>query len=144
MKKHDREVMMSSNNIEVGTPLDLFNHLNKQFNFTLDPCASKKYHVCKKYFTKKDNGLEQSWEGHRVFMNPPYGREVGDWIEKANNENYNNGVSVVGLLPARTCTQWFNEIKTNEQCFVRFLTGRLTFRDQKAPAPFPSMLVYWL
>ena len=81
------------------TPQYLFDQLNEEFNFVLDAAATDKSAKCKKYFTPKDNGLEQSWNcGGSVFCNPPYGREIGNWIKKAYEE-YLNGVTVVMLIP---------------------------------------------
>ncbi len=74
-------------------------------------------------------------------MNPPYGREIGKWIEKAKIEA-SNGSKVVALLPARTDTKWFHEnIYNNKFCEIRFLKGRLKFGNSKNSAPFPSMIV---
>lgn len=77
--------------------------------------------------------------GERVYLNPPYGREISKWVEKAYNENL-NGTMVVLLLPARTDTRWFHDFiyKKHE---IRFLKGRLKFNDGKSYAPFPSMVV---
>ena len=58
------------------TPQELYNNLNKVFNFEFDPCSSHKNHKCAKYLTKEEDGLITPWEG-KVFMNPPYGREIG-------------------------------------------------------------------
>ena len=57
------EKAYSSRTEEWGTPQDLFDKLNDEFGFTLDPCASKDNHKCNKYFTIKDDGLNQSWGG---------------------------------------------------------------------------------
>ena len=131
--------MMSSNTDEWATPKLFFEELNKEFNFTLDPCATKENHKCNNYYTKEENGLAKSWGGQIVYVNPPYGRQIGKWVEKAYNEN-KKGVTIVLLLPARTDTQWFHSYiyKKHE---IRFLKGRLKFNDGKQPAPFPSMLV---
>jgi len=130
--------LMSSNTDEWATPKDFFKELNKEFNFTLDPCATDENHKCSKYYTKEDNGLEQKWGGV-VFCNPPYGREISKWVEKAFNEN-KQGTMVVMLLPARTDTKWFhNWIYKHHE--IRFIKGRLKFNDGKQAAPFPSMVV---
>lgn len=55
--------MMSSNTDEWGTPKQFFEELNKEFNFTLDPCATNENHKCNKYFTKEQDGLKQTWGG---------------------------------------------------------------------------------
>lgn len=59
------EGMMSSNTPEWATPQALFDELNAEFNFTLDPCASHENAKCKKYFTKEDDGLSKVWGGKR-------------------------------------------------------------------------------
>jgi len=64
-----------------STPQAFFDQLNKEFNFTLDPCATKENAKCKKFFTKEQDGLKQSWAKEIVFMNPPYGSEISLWIE---------------------------------------------------------------
>lgn len=131
--------MMSSNSDEWGTPKSFFQELNKEFHFTLDPCATNENHKCEKYFTKEQDGLKQNWSGHIVYCNPPYGKEISKWVEKAYNEN-KKGTFIVMLLPARTDTKWFHNYiyKKHE---IRFLKGRLKFNDVKQSAPFPSMLV---
>ena len=44
-------VHFSTGKDDWGTPQDLFDALNKEFNFTLDPCADDKNHKCDKYYT---------------------------------------------------------------------------------------------
>ena len=73
--------LFSSNSNEWYTPKDLFDKLDKEFNFTLDPCCTKESALCDKYYTKEDDGLKQDWSGDIVIMNPPYGREIKDWIK---------------------------------------------------------------
>lgn len=70
------KVHYSSKSNDWETPQNLFNELNNEFKFTLDPCCTKENAKCKKYFTKEDNGLIKSWANEIVFMNPPYGREL--------------------------------------------------------------------
>ncbi len=75
-------VHYSSKTPEWSTPQDFFDALNKEFRFTLDPAATKENAKCKKFYTQKEDGLVQSWKGERVFVNPPYGRVIGKWVEK--------------------------------------------------------------
>ena len=118
------------------TPQRFFDELDKEFHFTLDPCADDYNHKCKKYFTKEIDGLLQNWGGETVFCNPPYGREIGKWVEKAATEK----ATTVMLIPARTDTKWFHDY-IYRKAEVRFLRGRLKFGDSKNSAPFPSMVV---
>jgi hypothetical protein len=65
------------------TPQDTFNDLNEEFNLEVDVCALPENAKLSTYFTPEANGLAQDWRGKRCWMNPPYGREIGKWIEKA-------------------------------------------------------------
>lgn len=131
--------LMSSNSDDWATPIRFYEELNNEFNFTLDPCASDINHKCEKYYTKNDNGLIKDWTGERVFCNPPYGKEISKWVEKAYQENQ-KGVFVVMLIPARTDTKYFHKYIYNQH-EIRFIKGRLKFNDSKQSAPFPSMVV---
>jgi phage N-6-adenine-methyltransferase len=75
--------MTSSDDMTWATPQKWFDYLNLEFGFTLDPCCLPETAKCKKFYTPKDDGLAQSWQDERVFMNPPYGREIGKWMKKA-------------------------------------------------------------
>lgn len=119
-----------------STPLMLFYTLNKEFNFNLDVCATDENAKCDRYFTVKENGLKQKWSG-RVWMNPPYGRDIPKWIKKAFDQRKNCEV-IVCLIPARTDTQWWHAYIIQQE--VRFIKGRLKFGGCKTSAPFPSAL----
>ena len=132
--------LFSSATNEWYTPQDFFNKLDKTYNFTLDPCCTHESAKCKTYYTQEDNGLSKSWEGHTVFMNPPYGREIKDWIKKAYNEGQKFNTTVVCLIPARTDTKYWHDycMKANQ---IKFVRGRLKFGDGAGSAPFPSAVV---
>ena len=126
------------------TPKDLFRKLDEEFHFTLDPCATPQTAKCKKFYTKNDDGLRQSWAGEVVFMNPPYGRQIAKWVKKAWEES-KKGATVVALLPARTDTNWFHDYVLNK-AEIRFIRGRVYFRQDGGRvdrAPFPSMIVIY-
>jgi len=135
------EVMFSSKTDQWATPQGFFDELNKEFRFTLDPCADEFNHKCQKYFTKEQDGLRQDWDGETVFCNPPYGREIPHWVKKCFEEVHsNNCPCAVMLIPARTDTRWFHEY-IYKKAEIRFIQGRLKFGDSKNSAPFPSMVV---
>lgn len=91
MTKEQANVMYSSKSEEWATPQRLFDDLNKEFNFTLDPCATTENAKCERFFTKAQDGLSQSWKGERVFCNPPYGRNIVKWVSKAYAETVAGG-----------------------------------------------------
>lgn len=141
----NRKLMFSSNNNMWCTPQDFFDKLNKEFKFTLDPCATKKSAKCKKFFTIKEDGLEQDWSGERCFVNPPYGKETKKWVAKCYKEALKKNTLVVLLIPARTDTSYFHDFILGF-AEIRFVRGRLSFvnldskSSKKSPAPFPSMV----
>lgn len=133
----NNKVHFSSKTDDWATPQRFFDELHAIFNFTLDPCASADNHKCDKYYTLEDDGLSQPWDGERVFMNPPYGREIADWMRKASEAK----ALVVCLVPARTDTQWWHDYVVERGGTIHFLKGRLKFGGASASAPFPSAVV---
>lgn len=75
---------MTSNKDDWETPQSLFDQLDEEFHFTLDAASSDQNAKCEHHYTVENSGLEHSWEGETVFCNPPYGRNIGDWIRKAS------------------------------------------------------------
>lgn len=115
-----------------GTPDWLYEELDQEFHFTLDPCSSDENHKTDRYFTVETDGLAQDWSGDVVFMNPPYGREIKDWMRKARAEA-DLGAVVVCLVPARLDSIWWNE--TTHRSEVRFRFGRVNFVGGHAAFP---------
>ena len=133
--------LLSSNSYEWGTPQAFFDDLAREFGgFELDPCASAENHKCELYYTWRDDGLGMPWAPRRVFMNPPYGRGIGAWVEKACRESW-AGAMAVCLLPARTDTAWWHDWVMRYSADIRYLRGRIRFEGGAHPAPFPSAIV---
>ena len=135
------KALFSHKSDEWATPKALFDELNNEFDFTLDPCATDGNHLCDKYYTIHDDGLKHDWKGERVFCNPPYSK-ISDWCEKAFYESKSEGTIVVMLMPSRTDTKYFHDYIYN-RTEIRFVKGRLKFGGGNSSAPFPSMIVIW-
>lgn len=174
-------VHFSSSKTEYQTPPDLFDQLWDEFGpFDLDPCCRPGHYTAKRVYQHGgqiyvpdssawewgkhtidglgSSGVERPWHG-RVYLNPPFGREIGKWVEKAVHEvECGNAELVVALLPARTDTKWWqshimHELWWKKPTFaadihphievVRFLPGRLKFGGAKNSAPFPSAIIVW-
>jgi len=134
------DVLFSSATDMWETPQDFFDELDKEFHFTVDVCATPENAKCVRYFTKEQDGLKQKWGGV-AWCNPPYGRTIGQWVQKASQEAQ-DGTAVVMLLPARTDTRWFHDyIYKKPNVEIRFVRGRLKFGGSRNNAPFPSMVV---
>jgi len=131
-------VHFSSATNEWSTPQDFYDKQHAIHNFTLDPCCTHENAKCANHYTQAEDGLKQDWSQDRVWMNPPYGREIGIWMRKAYEESL-RGALVVCLVPARTDTAWWHDYAAKSD--VTFIRGRLKFGDGKNSAPFPSALV---
>lgn len=147
MNTHTRKLMFSSKRQDWATPQHIFDELNREFNFTLDPCCTERTAKCKKFYTPKEDGLSQSWEGERCFVNPPFGREQAAWIKKGWEESRKPNTLVVFLIPARTDTRHFHKY-LYPYAELRFIKGRLKFvnpdsdlpKEKWTASPFPSMV----
>lgn len=156
MNENDQKTMFSSDSDEWCTPNNLFEYIQSMFGvkFTLDPATDGKNSKCAKFFTAEQDGLQQSWQGEYVFVNPPYSH-VDKWVKKAYDEveltktlnlvtgQHDVQTYVCLLIPARTDTKWAYEYVRNA-AMVKFIKGRVKFDNGQAKrnsAPFPSMLV---
>jgi len=144
MTKDDARFTSKSDNW--GTPPELFSALNEVYDFQLDAAASTRNHLCKHYFTRQQNALRKDWSPYRrVWLNPPYGRGMQNWMRKAYEES-RKGALVVCLVPVRTDTRWWQDW-VKDKAWVTFVPGRLRFvRHDKGgergdAAPFASALV---
>ena len=120
------KVLFSSKSILWETPQAFSDSLNQRYCFTTDVCAVKQNAKCRHFYTPQEDGLKQQWRG-RCWMNPPYGREIGKWLENAYQESL-KGCLVVALLPARTDTRWYHQFINNQaNVTVKFLQRRIKF-----------------
>lgn len=131
----NNNLMFSSKTDLWETPQDLFDKYDAIYHFETDVCALTENAKCKRFFTPEMDGLKQEWTGV-CWCNPPYGRQIGKWVEKA----VKSFATVVMLLPARTDTKWFHDWVL-PYGKIEFLRGRLKFGGCDNPAPFPSMIV---
>jgi len=119
-------------NTNEATPRSFYEQLNAEFAFNYDPCPLNP--------TPTTNGLVEVW-GKRAYINPPYGKEIRMWLEKANKEiEIGNTEIAVFLLPAYTDVKWFHEVVLPKG-EIRFIKGRLKFGKHNNTAPFASMIV---
>ena len=142
MNKETQKVMFSSKSEDLSTPKDFFEKLDWRFGpFDLDACATPFNTKCANFYSPAEDGLSKSWEGHTVFVNPPYGRGIEKWIKKGYEEaEKSQGTKVVMLIPARTDTRYWHDYVMKAE-YVYFVKGRLKFGDSENSAPFPSAVV---
>ena len=123
------------------TPPAVFAEYDAEFHFTLDVCATAETAKCARFFSPVDEGLVQDWGDDVCWMNPPYGREIAAWMEKAYRSSL-AGATVVCLVPARTGTRWWQDWVL-EKAEVRLRKGRITFVGAQHPAGFDSVAVIY-
>ena len=123
------KVLFKSTHDNWSTPKDVYDKLDKEFNFNFDPCPLNE--------NPEFDGLELEW-GSRTFVNPPYSK-LKDWCRKAYQE-WGKGKTIVMLIPSRTDTRYWHDyiMKATE---IRFIKGRLKFGEAKNSAPFPSAII---
>ncbi len=100
------------------TPKDIWTDLSKEFDFTLDACASDDNHLLPKYYTKDNSALDNDWNGEIAYVHPLFDGKIGKFVEKAHNSKG----TFVFLLPASTHTRYFHQYfykKPNVE--IRFL-----------------------
>jgi site-specific DNA-methyltransferase (adenine-specific) len=142
-----KKLLVSYNgNQDIRTPYYIFNELNKEFNFDLDPCTSsgKKGNLGIPFFDETTDGLKQSWLPFKsVFVNPPF-NDMKNWIAKIFHElEIDGGKTVVLLAPAKTETAWFHDLLRSKFLKeLRFQKGRVTFEG--FTTPFVIGVVYFI
>lgn len=135
----------SSGKSDWETPHEFFAEMAKRYNFTVDVCAKPTNAKCPKFFSPGVDGLAQEWTGV-CWMNPPYGKGIDLWLEKARRSAI-DGATVVCLIPANTSTRWWHRCvlapAPGLSIEVTFVDKKLTFVGAKHPAPFASALVVY-
>jgi phage N-6-adenine-methyltransferase len=132
------------------TPPEVFNALDREFEFVADMAASEENALCSEFFDEEYDSLLFDWAYHflvtktgnacnkYVWLNPPYSDPM-PWIKKAA-ESQKNGLGVVMLLNSDNSVGWFAEaLKTvseirnivgyEDEC-GKFHSGRIAFLDE--------------
>ena len=120
------------------TPQDLFDRLDKEFNFTVDVCSTHINAKCNKHYTKEDNGLAQDWGGETVWLAAPFS-DVTPWLKKAVTETRTDNTKVVCLLKFDPSTKWFKDAMNH--CSEIYSMKRIKFIGHKCVAGFPTCLM---
>jgi len=147
------KALLSSNKQNWRTPKAFFRRLDDKFSFGLDAAAEPCNALCERYITKEQDALASHWPDFlpdrgifNVWLNPPYGRNIWKWLNKAWEMSATNQISrVICLVPARTDTDWFHNYVWGRANEIVLVHGRIRFEDEQGPAPhtstFPSMVV---
>ena len=148
--KPSQAKLFISNGEHYLTPPKIIDKVLEVFGtIDLDPCANEAMNIPALFsYNKKNDGLSKFWN-RNVYVNPPYGRQIRKWTQKATMEFLNDScTNIILLVPARVDTRWFQEmivatLPLNRVCFWK---GRLGFSipnytGKVSGAPFPSAIV---
>jgi hypothetical protein len=141
-----------------GTPSKYIDVIKLFFEGTidLDPCSNE-YSIVNadiNYMMPQNNGLIDSWNYKRIFVNPPYGRDkdsstsIKDWLRRCLFAHRDHNSEVIALIPVATNSSHWKEFifpKANSICFL--YDTRLKFLENGQNggkgAPMACCLVYW-
>ena len=108
----------------IRTPKKIWEPLSKEFNFTVDACASHNNHLLDKYWTKEDDALKKDWTNEVVYCHPMFDQHTPKFIKKGIESNS----LCVFLLPASTNAKYFHDYlwcsynhRPKENIQIRFL-----------------------
>lgn len=124
--KNTLSFMTSATYTHIRTPKDIWAELIKEFDFTLDACASDENHLCDKYYTEEDDCLKQDWTGEVVYCHPMFNMFIGKFVGKAANSQC---LSVL-LLPAATHTRYFHKYIWDKQNHCPRLNTEVRFLEK--------------
>lgn len=143
----DLAPLMSSKDQTWNTPRWFIDRLELALGpVGLDPCSNRwsVVNAATEYrLDRRENGLKLPWQGlGLVFVNPPFGREIAEWMQRCESED----AEVVALVPARVDTTWWHHAYRSSSVAILW-RGRMTFRKRESRkhgnAPFPSSVFYW-
>ena len=108
-----------NNDDNYATPPELYNELNKEFNFDFDPCPYNEGEII-------NDGLKIDW-GKSNFVNPPYSQKLKEQFIIKGIEEMKKGNLSVFLIPVSTSTKLFHDYIKPNASEIRFLKGRVKF-----------------
>lgn len=137
-----KDIPPNERNDRWGTPAFITEALTQEVPFDLDPCGAPQWtHAQRTYILENgDDGLRDPWFG-RVWMNPPYGKEMRTWVDKL----IEHGTGTM-IIPVATGTKmWIDAVLPNASG-IHFWRHRVAYlhrdgREDNMVSTAPSALV---
>jgi len=109
----------------------------------LDPCSNRGS-IVGAVTELSENGLEYDWDNHKtVYVNPPYGRGIYNWLEKCSNTT----AEVIALIPVATNTKHWKDFVFDADVICFLGDTRLKFMidgsTNNKGASMACAMVYW-
>lgn len=160
MSSQFSKIAKSSRTEEYGTPLEMYQKLNKIFKFKIDPATTPDNPLrTEVFYTKEQDGLKKEWN-RNTFINPPFGKkdkkngketDITNWIYHMYSQaTIHENKKYVMLLPARTDTKWFQEMiltDFKDDSVIYFVKGRQKFINPEYNAkqePHVIGTMFWI
>lgn len=145
------EQLFASKKQDWATPQYLFDYFNDKYCFQLDAAATEENSKCERFISPENDSLSINWaeaypDVHAIWLNPPYGRGVGKWMEHCYTMSLRGHQLIAALVMARTDTKWWHEYCMKAQT-IYLIKGRIRFIGSDGiagnSAPAPSAVVVW-
>jgi len=143
---------------EWGTPLKYINAIKLFFDgeIDLDPCSNN-YSIVNavvEYKLPVYDGLIESWNYKKIYVNPPYGIDkerktsIKNWLLKCDDTNKKFGSEILALIPVATNTgHWKKYVFGKAEAICFLADTRLRFlmngKGDGKGAPMACSMVYW-
>jgi len=143
---------------EWGTPHKYVDAVREFFDGTidLDPCSNEFsiVHAVTEYRLPDQDGLRESWDFKKIYVNPPYGidkirgTKIKHWLYRCAEAHKTHGAEVLALVPVATNTgHWKNYVFGRATAISFLYDTRLRFlvdgRDEGKGAPMSCAMIYW-
>lgn len=134
-----RPARLESKDDKWKTPLDLAEDVRHLFggSIGLDPCCSENNLRAEEFYLPEHDGLSRTWLD-RTWCNPPYGRDIPKWLNKAAKESLNGHRIGLLLSVSRSEQDYFQEMITYSSA-ITLLKGKLRHSEGK-----DAMLASWI
>lgn len=133
---------------ERATPQELYDELNKEFNFTCDLAAAYDNYKNSNFYSiyPENSAFKHDWMG-RNFCNPPYS-DIEPWLEYGKEQVNKHDSLIVFILPTDGSTRWFHNWIWNKHIHqprlgiqMRFPDKRYKFDRYQNSAKFATLIV---
>jgi DNA N-6-adenine-methyltransferase (Dam) len=141
-----------------GTPENYVRAVKEFFSgqIDLDPCSNR-YSIVgaeTEYTLPQHDGLKESWNFRRIYVNPPYGLDrkrgtgIKNWLYRCARVHKDFGSEILALVPVATNTGHWKKFVFNQATAVCFLYDtRLKFlvngKNGGKGAPMSCAMIYW-
>ena len=141
-----------------GTPRKYVDAVKEVFDgeIDLDPCSNQYSIVNAKieYRLPENDGLKDSWNEERIYVNPPYGADkergtnISHWLHRCALANELHQSEVIALLPTAANTDaWKHNIWGQARMICYLYDTRLKFLENGEEggkgSPIQNCMVYW-